>query len=80
MCSCDLGKSGVGRIHYGSPHEGQVRGSSTHQGSRTQREEGRPRSRRLPFCPMSEPEVIENASATKQDTSGEAFVQSVFFY
>ena len=36
-------------------------------------------SRRLRFCPMSEPEGIENASVTKQGTSGKALIQ-VFSY
>jgi len=33
--ACDLGKAGVGRIHYGSPHEGQVRGLSNARDSNT---------------------------------------------
>lgn len=47
-------------------------------GLRTHPEKGRLLSRRLRFCPMSEPEVIENASAAKQDTLGKALIQ-VFF-
>jgi hypothetical protein len=32
--------------------------------------------RRLCFCLMSEPEVIENASAAKQETSDKALAQA----
>ena len=60
MCSCGLGKAGMGRTHHGCP--------------RTQLEEARPISRRLRSCPISEPEVVESASAAKQSTLGFAHI------